>query len=89
MLQASQDTPYQISEAKFKFENLGTTDKYMITFVGKEHMMIYEPETISKIAHFAVAFFGFYLQGHQDYAEYFSKEFVDQQQDLAFGLYEE
>jgi hypothetical protein len=37
--------------------------------------------------HFATAFFGYYLQGREDYAEYFSEDFVTQFDDLAWGLY--
>ena len=33
-----------------------------------------------------VAFFGYHLQGRDDYAEYFSEEFVAQHDDLAWGV---
>jgi predicted dienelactone hydrolase len=70
------------------FEHLGTADKALISFVGKEHMMIYEQDMISRMTHFAVAFFGYHLQGRQDYAEYFSEDFVTQHDDLAWGVYQ-
>jgi predicted dienelactone hydrolase len=89
LIQTKYDTSYQIIEAKFIFEHLGTTEKQMITFLEKGHSMIYDPESISKMAHFAVAFFGYHLQDHEEYAQYFSKEFVDQYEDLFFGFYEE
>jgi hypothetical protein len=38
--------------------------------------------------HFAIAFFGYHLQGRADYADYFSEEFVGQFKDLAWGVYE-
>jgi hypothetical protein len=50
--------------------------------------MIYNPEPVERMQHFATAFFGYYLQGRQDYAEYFSQEFVEQYEDLAWGVYE-
>lgn len=49
--------------------------------------MIMIPELVERMQHFATAFFGYYLQGRQDYAEYFSQEFVDQYEDLAWGVY--
>lgn len=30
-----------------------------------------------RVAHFAVAFFGYYLQGKQDYAQYLTAQYVD------------
>jgi hypothetical protein len=41
-----------------------------------------------RMAHFAVAFFGYHLQGRADYAAYFSEKFVKQHDDLAWGVYE-
>ncbi|NOH01344.1 MAG: hypothetical protein HND47_04910 [Chloroflexi bacterium] len=71
------------------YEHLGTTDKTLISFVGRSHMMIYEVPSIERMAHFAVAFFGYHLQGREDYADFFSEEFVSKQDDLAWGVYEE
>lgn len=79
--------PYEI-EAVFIFEHLGTPDRAMISFIGRSHYMIMIPELVERMQHFATAFFGYYLQGRQDYAEYFSQEFVDQYEDLAWGMYE-
>ena len=67
------------------YENLGTTDKTLISFVGQEHMMIYDPEMVARMAHFAVAFFGYHLQGREDYADFFSEEFVSKQDGLLWG----
>ena len=69
------------------YEHLGTSDKTLISFVGQDHMMIYDPEVVSRMAHFAVAFFGYHLQGRQDLARYFSKNFVTQHDDLFWGAY--
>ncbi|TFH37852.1 MAG: hypothetical protein E4G99_01275 [Anaerolineales bacterium] len=65
------------------FANLGTPDRFLITFVGQNHMMIYNPEQVAHMKHFAVAFFGTYLQGRQEYAEYFSQDFIAQYPALA------
>ncbi len=55
-------------ETVYIYEHLGTPDKSLISFVGEEHMMIYSDEAVAKMKHFAAAFFGYYLQGNEDYA---------------------
>ena len=39
--------------------------------------------------HFLTAFFGYYLQEWEDFAEYFSEDYVAQYDDLAWGVYED
>lgn len=68
-------------------EHLGTPDKTLISFIGQDHMMVYDEEMVSRMAHFAVAFFGYHLQGRQDLARYFSEDFVTQHDDLFWGVY--
>ena len=51
-------------------------------------MMIYTPEMINRMAHFASAFFGYYLQGKDELAYFFSEEFVDRDVDLTWGIEE-
>ena len=79
-------TPYLI-ETKYIFEHIGAPELYMVSFIGKTHMMVDYAETKNQINHFATAFFGYYLQGRDDYAEYFSEDFVAQFADLAWGMY--
>ncbi len=69
------------------FKHLGTSDKALISFVGPDHMMVYNSEMVARMAHFAVAFFGYHLQGREDLAWYFSEDFVAQLDDLAWGVY--
>jgi predicted dienelactone hydrolase len=86
-IQATEDDAYQPIEAAFIFEHLGTPEKFMISFIGKDHDMVYQTEPANRMKHFAVAFFGYYLQGHEDYAYYFSEDFVAKFDDLAWGIY--
>lgn len=72
----------------YVYEHLVNADRILISFIGKGHMMVENQEVISRIDHFAVAFFGYYLQGHADYAKFFSEDFVTQFDDLAWGVYE-
>ena len=87
MIQATEDSPYQPTEARFIFEHLGTPEKFMVSFIGKTHMMVFNPEPAERMKHFATAFFGTYLQGKSEYRELFSEEFVSQFDDLAWGVY--
>lgn len=82
---ATQDELYP--ENVLIFEHLGVADKSLISFIGQDHMMIYDEEMVARMAHFAVAFFSYHLQGREDLAQYFSEEFVSQYTDLAWGKY--
>ena len=82
------DTDYR-REATYIYEHLGSPNKALISFIGEEHMMIYDDEPVAKMKHFAAAFFGYYLQGKEDYARYFSEDFVKRQEGLAWGVYTE
>jgi predicted dienelactone hydrolase len=87
MIQATQDSPYQPIEAAFIFEHLGTSEKFMVSFIDKTHSMVFEPESAKRMNHFATAFFGTYLQAKSEYRDYFSEEFVARFDDLAWGVY--
>jgi predicted dienelactone hydrolase len=69
------------------FEHLGTPDKALISFIGQTHVMVFNMEMKARMAHFAVAFFGYHLQGREDLAWYFSEDFVAQHDDLAWGVH--
>jgi hypothetical protein len=68
-------------------DTLGTPDKALISFIGPDHMMVYNPAMVARMAHFAAAFFGYHLQGREDLAWFFSEEFVGRYDDLAWGAY--
>jgi len=61
----------------YVFEHLVNADRFLISFIGKGHMMVENTEVISRINHFAVAFLGYYVQGRTDYAKFFSEDFVN------------
>ena len=89
MIQASKDSQYQPAEGAFIFEHLGSKDKTMVSFLGQQHMMIYDQIQIDRMRHFTVAFFSHQLQGKADMAYYYSQEFIEQFGDLAYGFYPE
>jgi hypothetical protein len=82
---ATRDPLYR--ENALIFSHMGTQEKSLISFVGPEHMMIYNADMVARMAHFAVAFFGYHLQGQADLKYYFSEEWVAQHPDLAWGVY--
>jgi predicted dienelactone hydrolase len=77
---------YEMSSC-YIYEHLANSDRILISFIGKGHMMVENKEVISRINHFAVAFFGYYLQGRIEYADYFSEVYVSQFDDLFWGVY--
>ena len=85
MLVGTQDELYP--QNTLIFEHIGTPEKAMISFVGLDHMMVFKTKSFARMAHFTVAFFGYHLQGRDDYAQYFTEEFVNQFDDLAWGVY--
>jgi len=75
------------TEAVYIFDHLGVSDKTMLSFVGEGHMMVYEDEPILRMKHFATAFFSYHLKSDETFAELFSKEFVAQFDNLAWGAF--
>lgn len=78
---------YYDLEAVPIYEQLGTPDKGMITFIGKTHMMVYDDDPFADMRHFAAAFFGYHLQGITEYARYFSEEYLASHPRFAWGVY--
>jgi predicted dienelactone hydrolase len=87
MIVATRDELYK--ENVLIFKHLGVGDKRLISFIGRDHMMYRDEEIIARMAHFATAFFGYYLKGDQDAAQYISQDFVAQFRDLAWGEWSE
>jgi predicted dienelactone hydrolase len=75
---------YSSQDAKTLFENLGSEEKSMLSIVDLCYMIMCDDEKVSMVSHFVVAFFGQTLQGKQDYAEYYSKEFISKHEGLVW-----
>jgi hypothetical protein len=71
------------------FEQIGSTEKVMISFVGHGHMMVTQPQPAKQIKHFVTRLFGYYLRDQEQYFDIFSEDFLDQFDDLAWGVYVE
>lgn len=79
---------YYDLEASYIYNHLGTPDRILVSFIGQDHMMIWNQKQIDRMAHFAVAFFGYHLHGQKEYIKYFSEEFFKQYDDLRLGVVE-
>jgi predicted dienelactone hydrolase len=75
-------------ESVFIYEHIGTPDKTLISFIGETHDMLFSDEPYLRMKHFVTAFFGYHLQGREEYADYFSEKVVSKQNGLALGIYE-
>jgi predicted dienelactone hydrolase len=81
------DTVY--AENALIFDHYGSTDKTLISIINRDHLaVIDDPEIRLRLRHFAVAFFGYQLQGKQEYADYYSKESVNRLDGMAWGVIE-
>jgi predicted dienelactone hydrolase len=88
IISGTNDEIYKM-ETSYIFDHLTTPDRFLISFIGQGHLMVLNAEPAARINHFASAFFGYYLQGRQDYRDYFSQEFVSRFADLAWGVYDQ
>ena len=88
VIAAAEDTAniYDL-EAKFIFRNLDYPDKIMICFLDRDHLMIWDQMVIKSLEHFATAFFGYHLQGNEEYADLVNKKFVQQHEGLKWGIH--
>jgi predicted dienelactone hydrolase len=83
MLAATGDSLY--AENAAIYDHLGTSDKTFISFLGPDHMMVFDQRMVERMAHFATAFFGYHLAGREEMAPFFSEGFVAEHAELAWG----
>jgi predicted dienelactone hydrolase len=75
LINASDDDTY--ATAAGVFEHYSGAE--LITFVGADHMMIFQPDAVDQMRRFAVAFFKQQLTGSDTYSHFLSQEFVEGQ----------
>ncbi len=84
-----QYNPYQ--NVVETYSQIGSKDRYLLTVVGGNHEFALAPRLQRVINHFAVAYFGYYLQGKADYAQYLTADYVKSLTDydnLVWGVYD-
>lgn len=64
-------------ETRFLFEHLGSPVE-LITFVGADHMLIFDPRALEQIERFATAYFGLHVKGDDRYGEFVTPVFVEE-----------
>lgn len=85
-----QDSQLVYDDVVFAYDYLGSQDKYLLSLLKAGHIwadqsaITFRPE----ITHFATAFFAYYLQSQENYSQYLSSEYVEQFEDLAWGVYQ-
>ncbi|MBL8164050.1 MAG: hypothetical protein JNJ61_18825 [Anaerolineae bacterium] len=88
---ADQYNPYPVNIVP-AFEGVGAVDHYLLTLVNEDHYFPIDPVMQPVLAHFAVAYFGYYLQGKEDYARYLSADYITsltEYDNLVWGVYSE
>ena len=78
-----------VMETAYIYEHLGSSERYLISFIGWGHALVFNADQALRLQHFASAFFGYYLQGREEYQDHFSEGFINQFDDLAWGVYGE
>lgn len=59
---ADENISYQL-ETAYVFAHIGSPEQFLVSFVGREHMMVLELEQKKRINHLATAFFGLLSSG--------------------------
>jgi predicted dienelactone hydrolase len=78
---------YEDGEIPFIYQHLGSLDRYLISFKNGDHGYLLLPHLRAR-EQLMTAFFGYYLQGRQDYAPLLTEVFVNSIPGLAWGVYE-
>jgi predicted dienelactone hydrolase len=77
------------AENVLMYRHLGTQDKTFISLLDVGHLRVLEPDMMSRLAHFAVAFFGFHLAERGDLSYYLTEAFVEEHPELDWGVPDE
>lgn len=90
LITAGSNEPSIFYKSSFRaFQEFGSSEKFFISFVNQSHEMIFGSVAPEEMKHLAIAFFSFYLKGHEEYVYFFSEEFISNIKGLAWGWYDE
>jgi predicted dienelactone hydrolase len=74
-------------DTTYAYTHLGSQDRYLLSVANQGYAFVEDRRYEPVLTHFEVAFFGYYLQGHQDYAQYLTAKYVDSlEADVKLGL---
>jgi predicted dienelactone hydrolase len=81
------DSDYE-HEGVYAYEHYGSEERILLSFIGGNHYFgILDPHR-PRFKHFLTAFFGYHLQGREDYAHYLSDDYANSIEGLFWGPYE-
>jgi len=65
--------------ARLIYDHLGSSERYLMTMLdGASHTTVVEYSSVKPaLRQVTVAFFGYYLQGQEDYAQYLTEEYME------------
>jgi predicted dienelactone hydrolase len=72
-------------QGPFIYDHLGSPDRYLLTLLGAGHLTPFQDKYIQAIIRqFGTAFFGYYLQGKTEYAQYLTADYVGTLENVAW-----
>jgi predicted dienelactone hydrolase len=67
----------QYYDSSFKaYQEYDSSEKEFISFIKQSHNMIFGSDAPQKMQHLAIAFFSYHLKDNDEYAYYFSEEYI-------------
>jgi predicted dienelactone hydrolase len=82
------DSDYE-EEGVYAYEHYGSEDRALVSFIDGDHYFGIRDPHKPRFKHLLAAFFGYYLQGREDYAEYLTEDYVNSIEGLVWGHYED
>jgi predicted dienelactone hydrolase len=79
------DINYYHLEIVTIFEQLGSQDKNLISFSKWDHFMIFDENIAQRMNMLATAFFSYHLKDEDEYLNYLSEEYINEQFGLEWG----
>jgi hypothetical protein len=68
------------------YVNLGSAERYLLTLVGAGMAIPTSNQTEPVVQQFVTAFFGYYLQGKAEYADYLTEDYAESLDDVVWGI---
>lgn len=78
---------YEDGEISSIYQHLGSPERYLISFTNGDHGYLLAPRLRAR-EQLMAAFWGYYLQGRQDYAQFLTEAYVNSVPGLAWGVYD-
>lgn len=77
---------YEDGEISFIYQHLGSPERYLISFKDGDHGYLLLPHLRTR-EQLMTAFWGYYLQNRQDYAQFLTEAYVNSVEGIVWGVY--